>query len=365
MTSVKKPPADFGPIQAQREIGMAGWQFEAALRRGLIPRADRGGRWSAEVVAAATARCAEIIAALPEGRPVGAHKAAERIGERLDGVKVWAAEVDILAERGFLVAIDEYKGNPCYDLHDLDSVADEHAELITQLVAERQTWLQTSISDNDARDRLRWSREEFARVLRERGITAGRFKRFALADIEALAEDAELDVEVRGRRLLGPDQAAEYLQIRRRDFDYLTSAGFVSPAKHVDSQVGRNRYVTVALYTAASLDDVLDIPGIDWEALRSVRPGDPSPLREFTALPIARATLVRGLAADLSHTHATAVTARYDYRADAWQLHWVTGGAQPLREDTVRAEIRARAELKPYQREITLHPTDSDQENTD
>ena len=359
------PPTDFGPVQAPRELGMAVWEFDAALRRGLIPPADRGGRWSAEVIADAGQRCEQIRAQLSDGPPIGAGRAAGRLTERLDGITVSGADVAELAERGHLVAVDDYKGHPLYDRGDLDQAAAEHATLIAELVAEREGWELASCPIEKACAQLGWSRAEFVRVARQRGFTSGRFARWALTDIEALAADEELDAEIRGARLLGPDQAAEHLQIRRRDFDYLTAAGFVTAATYVEAEVGRRRYVTVAMYTTASIDDLLDIPGIDWEQLRGVRPGALSPLREFTRLPIARATLVRGLAADLSDRHGIEVAPRYDYRADTWRLHWTPGPDGEPGRATVAAEIASRPELEPHRGEITLHPADpTDQERT-
>jgi hypothetical protein len=35
---------DYGPVQAPDHLGIAVWQWQAALRRGLIPPADRDRR---------------------------------------------------------------------------------------------------------------------------------------------------------------------------------------------------------------------------------------------------------------------------------------------------------------------------------
>lgn len=134
-------------------------------------------------------------------------------------------------------------------------------------------------------------------------------------------------------------------------------------ATYVESKVGRNRYVDVALYTVAVVEDLLDFDGIDWEMLRAVKPGKPSPLREFTKLPIARATLVRGLAADLSENYRTEVIPRYDYRADTWRLSWTPNAAGEPTRETVDAEIGNREQLAPHRSQIHLRPeTTAEQE---
>ncbi|WP_433635486.1 hypothetical protein [Nocardia sp. CA-120079] len=354
---------DFGPIQASRELGLARWQFEAARAQGTIGAPDRAGRWSAELIADAADRIAQIRDGLPDGPPIGATRAAERIAHRLDGLTVAGVEVDALAQRGLLVEVDDYKGHPLYDQDDLDQVATEHAGLIAQLVAERLAWQQASLTRDQACERLGWKRAEFARVTRERGLEAGRFDRWARADVEALATDEELGEALRRARLLGPDQAAQHLQLRRRDFDYLIAAGFLTAAKHIESEISRRRYVTVALYTIGACEDLLGFDAIDWERLRGLRPGEPSPLREITVLPIERATLVRGLAADLSETHGVEVDPRYDYRADTWRLRWTPNATGNPSRDTVAAEIAARPLLRPHANRITLHPETTDQQD--
>ena len=348
---------DYGPIQASRELGLAQWQFDAARRLGIIGAPDRAGRWSEELVAEVGERIEQVRAELPDGPPIGAHRGAERLAQRLDGLEVAGADVEVLAQRGLLTGVDEYKGHALYDRSDLDRAAADHGELIACLVAERLAWQQASLTRDEACDRLGWKRTEFDRVTRERGLEAGRFGRWSRAEVEVLATDEQLGERLRRDRLLGPDQAAEHLQVRRRDLDYLIAAGFLTPATHVDSEISRHRYVRVALYTLGALEDLQDFDAIDWEQLHGLKPGDPSPLREITALPIQRATLVRGLAADLTTTHGVQVDPHYDYRADQWRLSWQPDATGEPSRKTVAAEIAARPLLRPHTRQITLHPT--------
>lgn len=345
---------DLGPVQAARLLGLSGWQFEAARRRGLL--GDPTGRgWTVAGVEAAVPRIEQIRAQLPEGPPVGAVRSAERICERLGGSPaVTGLEVEALAQRGLLKKVGDYKGHALYDQGELDTVADEQAQLLAELVADRETWWESSCSVEQACARLGWTRAEFARVRHERGLEPGRFGRWSCAVIEGLAADEELGEQLRRARLLGPDQAAQHLQIRRRDFDYLTAAGMLTPATYVESRVGQRRYVEVALYEVGAVEDLLDFDAIDWEGLRGLRAGAPSPLREFTALPIERATLVRGLAADLSEAHGVAVDPTYDYRGDVWRLRWRPNAAGEPSRTSVAAEIAARPPLRRWRRQIVL-----------
>lgn len=105
------------------------------------------------------------------------------------------------------------------------------------------------------------------------------------------------------------------------------------------------------LYRVADVEALLGTPGVDWEA---ARPGEPSPLREFTRLPTGRAALVRGFAADLASRYGTEVTARYDDNRDRWELAWAPGASGQPDEETVRAALRDDRDLAPYARCIGL-----------
>ncbi|MFI7643351.1 3'-5' exonuclease [Nonomuraea sp. NPDC049400] len=64
---------------------------------------------------------------------------------------------------------------------------------------------------------------------------------------------------------------------------------------------------------------------MDWEAVRAVRLGRPSALREYTPLPISRATAIRGFAADLATEHQIEVWPRWQPLEDVWVLDWEPG----------------------------------------
>lgn len=150
-------------------------------------------------------------------------------------------EVEALAEAGHLAVHSSYKEWPLYSCRDIDAV---DVELLAAVVAERLAWMAASLHTIDARNGLGWRREEFDRAVAERGITAGRYGRYARTDIEALAANEELVEQLLADRLLGPNQAAEHLEIRRSDFDYLIGGELIAQRRYTFVDVTRYRSVT-------------------------------------------------------------------------------------------------------------------------
>jgi hypothetical protein len=144
------------------------------------------------------------------------------------------------------------------------------------------------------------------------------------------------------------------------DFDHCVAARWVTAAGYAESHVSRRRAVSVPLYRVGDVEDLRDLPGVDWEAVRGQRPGEPSLLREFARLPVSRAVLVRGLAADLTARHGTEVTARYDGDRDHWKLSWARNAAGQPAEADVRKMIREDRDLAPHARSIGLHARQDD-----
>jgi hypothetical protein len=179
--------------------------------------------------------------------------------------------------------VDYFKDHPLYDLADLDALAVEQREPIAAVVDARLAWTAMSVTVWDVSKLLGWSCTEFERVARQRDIRADHRGRYARVDVEGLADDAT-HAQVVADRLLGPDQAADYIDIRRTDFDYLVRAGVLEPASNAQVVIGRGR-VTVNLYRRGDLDAVAasDLPGVDWSEVRECRPGDLSPLRRLVS----------------------------------------------------------------------------------
>jgi hypothetical protein len=128
--------------------------------------------------------------------------------------------------------------------------------------------------------------------------------------------------DARQQRLLGPDQAAAHLEIRRVDWDYAVAAGWVTPVTHVWSRVGRRRQVEVPLYRQGDVDDLLQVPGVEWESVRAAAPGTPSPLRAFANLPERRATALGRFLAAAGEQQGVEMWAWYDSGLDCWQVDW-------------------------------------------
>ncbi len=230
-TQTPSRPADFGAIQLPRRLGLAGWQFQLARRIELIPPADQAtGRWSAAVADDLSFRLDQILAVVGTEHPIGATRSAQRLADRT-GLDVVGDDVQELAGSGVLVAIDEFvddrgRRHDLYRPVDLDRIA---AELLAGVVAERLAWVEASLDRPAAAAALGWRLREFDKTIVERGLNPGRLGRYTRADIDLLAGDDDLAARVDEDRLIGPDQAATRLQIRRTDFEYLLLGGAPRP----------------------------------------------------------------------------------------------------------------------------------------
>lgn len=321
MLDDNKQSAAFSSIRAADWLGVAVWQFEAAVRRGLIPPADLCSHWSAALVEVAAECLPEILAQVGEQAPIGANRAAKRLSQRLD-LDVERVDVDVLVERDLIATAGYYQGWPLYDVRDLDRLAEERAEVLAEIVTDRQTWQAASLHPRTAWAQLGWQRDEFERVVAERGIQPGRWGRFARADIEDLAANKDLGAQVLADRLLSPDQACEYLEIRRTEFDHLGLAGLIVPRTTARMQVGRYQHATVPLYRVSELDTLRDAPGLDWEGLRRCAKGTPSPLRELVTGRPTRAQIIRRFVGELGDRLGIEVWASYIGTTDQWEIGW-------------------------------------------
>lgn len=346
----KPAPADYGPIQVLDRTGLAGWQWDAGMAAGLIPGPDvKGGRWSAGVVDDVAARRDQIIAVVGTEPPVGGHKAADRLAERTSlPVEKW--DIEALAEAGHLAVAGFYKEWPIYACPDLDAVP---LDQVAAVVAERQAWMADSISKWEAAAYLGWRRDEFDRVAEQRGLQLGRYNRYAKADLDALAGDAELAEQVRVERLLMTHQAAEHLEIRETDFRYLLAADLLAPKTHTTVDITRYRQVSVPLYRVGDLEALREHPLIDWEAVRAVKPGEPSPLRHLARRPIDRAALIRRWVAELGDRHGIEVWAWWHPGAGRWEIDWERTADAPTVAE-VKAAIAAHPALAEHRDHIAL-----------
>jgi DNA polymerase III epsilon subunit-like protein len=331
-------PAGLGLLQLAEHVGLHRGEIQRARDLGLLPPPDTKGRWSPEL--ATTIRVAAIRAALAAEETLGARRCAAHLAERT-GLPVDAEDISTLAQRDLLQATGEYKGYPLYPVADVLALA-EHPDL-PAIVEARRTWLADSLDVDAAADRLAWRYDELLADAAAFDVTPGRLGRLARADVEALAANEEF----LGRRLLGPEQAAVHLDIRRVDLEYAVAAGWLAAAKYTLMQVGRRSHVRVPLYRRADVDALREIPGVDWAAVREVRPGQPSVLREYARRPPSRARIIRRLAADLGTRFHREVWA-YHRLGAGWALDWEVVDGIPTREqvaDAIAEDPVGRAHL--------------------
>ncbi len=346
----KPPLADFGPVQVLRHTGLAEWQWDAARAAGLIPAPDTAtGRWSRAVADEVAQRRDEIVAFVGVDAPIGGHKAAARLAERT-GLEVQKHDVEALADAGTLAVAGWYKEWPLWDCRALDAV---DVDALGAIVAERQAWVASSVSQWDAPGYLGWRRDEFGRVAKQRGLTMGRLDRYAKSDLDALAGDEELAEQVRLDRLLMTHQAAVHLEIRESDFKWLLAADLVAPKTHTATQVTKYRWVDVPLYRVGDLEGLREHPDIDWEAVRTVKPGEPSPLRHLARRPIDRAAVIRRGIAELGDRYRCEVWAWWNNNAGSWEVDFERVDGGPTVKE-FKAAILAHPYLRQHRESIAV-----------
>lgn len=300
--------------------------------------------------------------------PLGAARCADRLAAAT-GLPVAYEDIETLAEMGLLVAVDHYKGHPLYDLDAVDAFAG--TDTLTELVAARRAWFQASVTVRAAAQRLGWRDDELTREATALGMSPGRWGRYALADIDTLAGDAELGERVRRARTVDVDQAAAVLEVRRVELHHLVAARLIRPVHRAgkrcpDDQADAN----AGSFQVGELEDLRERDDIDWETVRGVRPGRPSPLRELMPALPTRAEMIRALADRLTAAVGVPVTAVWHEprrrRSDGgwWEYTWATNPAGQPTAATLSEAIRADRAGSRYRREVQLTPTrtDADQE---
>lgn len=348
-----------GDTELMGLLGVSYGEWVRGLEHGAIPRPDVGtGWWSRALADDLAGRAEEIRAAIPP-QPFGARRAAELLVGLLDAhitVEVTGHDVEELARRGVTTVVDNYKGHDLYDVGALMAAAatGEGQQAIIDVVGDRQAWLASSLTSREAAAMLGCREHELKRIARERGITPGRFGRWPRAAVAGWTGDEDLMERVRREQLLGPRQAAEHMEVRRTELAYVRAAGWVEPVTYVERQVGTRKTVDVPLFTVGSLEDALAVPGVDWEAVRAVRPGDPSPLQEWTRLPIRRAEAVRAFCVQLGEQWGVEVRPHFWNAGDTWEIDWETRADGHPTLPEVRAALEAHEGAGPHAAAVTL-----------
>ncbi|CUU60778.1 Exonuclease [Parafrankia irregularis] len=323
----------------------------ADWRRGrehaVIPDPDCGEYWSRALADDLASRGEWLREQIPP-QPLGARRCAELLAE-LTGLEVTDDDLRLLIEQGQVAEVAFYKKWPLYDtaaVRRLGTTA-EGIALVTSTVADRQAWLAGSMTSEDTAAWLGCHPRDLPRVAADHGISPGRFGRWARIDIARLTDDEDALEQVRRGQVLGPEQAALHMEIRRRDFDYVVAAGWVAPVRHVTREVGVRKTVDIPLYAIGGLEDALRTQGVDWEAVRAVRAGEASPLREYTRLPAARADTVRAFCAQLAVAWSVEVWPHFDNPTDRWEIDWEQRhDGHPTRAEVVDALAAHRGASK-------------------
>ncbi|MDJ0344248.1 3'-5' exonuclease [Streptomyces sp. H10-C2] len=355
-------PATTGPAPKARtvvtgaelaeELGVTTWHLTRGQELGVIPPRDHTRGWSAAAADTIRPKAPDLLEAIAAREALGAHRIAE-LWHQTAGVEATAADVREMADRDRIAVLDTYKGWPLYSVRDAERLAAEHAEELAATVAARVAWIAASRDRHEAAQYLGWKAREFTDVATARHLTPGRFDRYANADLDALAADEALTEQVTASRLIGPDQAAAALEIRRTDWDYVVAAGWIEPAEIATIKTGTYRTVDVPMYTTGAVLALRELPDVDWDAVRAVPKGKPSVLREYAHRSQTRAAIVRRFAAELADRHQVTVWAQYDGSADTWALDWDHHDGRPTRA-TVAQELQDDTEAAPHASRITL-----------
>ncbi|MEV6868083.1 histidine kinase [Streptosporangium subroseum] len=106
--------------------------------------------------------------------------------------------------------------------------------------------------------------------------------------------------------------------------------------------------------SAPLLAALADDPDVDWEAVRAVKPGEVSPLREHTRLPATRAAAVRAFCHQLGADYSVEVWPHWWNAGDTWTIDWeFNEDGHPTKKE-VAAALAAHHGARPYADQITL-----------
>ncbi|GAB3278483.1 hypothetical protein GCM10027589_04660 [Actinocorallia lasiicapitis] len=332
-------PDLYSETELQDALGLSRGDWHRGREAAVIPDPDLGAFWTRPLVDDLTARAAALRAAIPP-QPLGLTRCAELLAE-LTGLPVVEDDIRALVKRELVAEVDYYKKWALYDVAAVRALGttDDGRQVVEEIVADRLAWLAASITPQDAARWLDWHPSDLERITKERGLKPGRFGRWERTIIAELTADEDLIERVRREQLLGPDQAAAHMEIRRRDFDYVLAAGWLTAATHVTREVGVRKTVDIPLYSVGDLENVIaEVPGVDWEAVRAVKPGEVSPLREYTRLPAARAEVIRAFCAELGDRYAVEVWPHFWNAGDKWEIDWeYTADGHPTKAEVTAA----------------------------
>ncbi|MFE5841993.1 exonuclease domain-containing protein [Streptomyces niveus] len=278
---------------------------------------------------------------------LGATRLADLLAEHT-GQPVTVADVAELVAQEALVSNGTHKGWPTYST---SAALALDPDLVRSVVGERVAWEEVSLPRDEAAERIGWHWHDLVRMGEEGRITTGRGGRYLITDLDTMAAEAD------GEQYVTAQYAAtDVLEIRASDWKYVEAAGWIAPAHTYEKEVGRYRTVTVTLYRLGDVRALLEVPGVDWESVRGLLKGTPSPLREYARLAPTRAAAVRAFAQGLANRHRTTVWAWNSPYSGGWELDWERVEGLPAYA-TVHEELADDPDAAPYAAQITLCPT--------
>jgi DNA polymerase III epsilon subunit-like protein len=277
---------------------------------------------------------------------LGGWRIAGLLAERI-GTEVTMADIEELVAREHLVVVSYFKGRPMYETAAALALDED---LVRGVVTERVAWEEASLPRDAAAARIGWHWRDIERMGQEGRITLGKGGRYLIADVDALAAEAN------GEQYITAQAAADVLEIRHpADWKYVEAAGWITPADTYEREVGRYRTVTVALFRLGDVRAVRDMPGVDWEAVRGLPKGAVSPLREYARLAPTRAAVVKGFAQALADRHGTTVWAWNSPYSGGWELDWERVDGGPTKAEVFK-ELCADPAAAAYAGDIALCP---------
>lgn len=347
--------AHYGPTVLAAEVGLQRWQFERASAAGMLPPPGHARGWLPGQVESVRALVPAVVARFGAEHPIGAARCAARLSTRLD-LDAQAADIKALASTGHLEVVEAFEsGDGTHDLYAPAAVDVLAREQVEAVIAERTAWAAASLSFDEVCARLGWHRDELDVVVRDRQITRGRFGRFRIEDVEELANDDELEAQILDDRLMTADAAADRLDVARRHFDIVVEAGWIHPKLNHQKQVGRYKTVIVPLYRTGDIDVLLELPDVDWAAVRETRKGERSPLLDVVGgRRPTRAKVIRAFLRDFGTKHSIEMWGWWLNTTDQWEIDWERIDGGPTKAD-VAAAIAAHPGARAFQHDLVLH----------
>jgi hypothetical protein len=210
----------YGPQQLRDTLGLTEWQHARATAAGTIPRPDAaGGKWTGDVVRKLHADRVAIRRNAGSVPDLGAERASGYLSKKL-GIEVNPDALPELARQGRILIVDYYKGWALFCGRTLETLDQE-----------------------------------------------------AIPEIEAAGVSGELLIR---------DRCADRLGIRASDFGHLVDRGWIKPVGYGRGPHTPKSYTPdVPLYRAGDITALLADEAIDWDAVRSVKRGQRSPLAKL------------------------------------------------------------------------------------